>query len=192
MHGPFTGSTSRWARNNASRWTTNAGQSINWNGRPSFTYYTSNYANWWYGSEEGARATRWEVVRDVAKNLIDELDGVNLGLMRYRNNQGTFNDGYAEGGMIMHPVVELTAAVNKTTLKNLLTPGTGRLHAAVGTLYEATQYFRGAAVDYGVNSRLNGRMPPSVAGSCTGGTLASGTYNSPIDQPPEQLHRLPD
>jgi type IV pilus assembly protein PilY1 len=182
IHGPFGGSPNRWARNNATRWTNNAGQSINWAGRPTYTYYSANYANWWYGTEEGSRATRWEVVRDVAKTLIDELEGVNLGLMRYSNNQGTFNDGYAEGGMVMHPVVELTAA-NKTTLKNLLDAwGPDGYTPLSETLYEATQYFRGAAVDYGNTSRLNEwTNARSVAGSRVGGSLANNTYNSPID-----------
>jgi type IV pilus assembly protein PilY1 len=182
IHGPFTGSPNRWARNNATRWTNAAGGSINWAGRPSYTYYSVNYMNWWYGTEEGSRATRWEVVRDVAKNLIDELEGVNLGLMRYSNNQGTFNDAYAEGGMVMHPVIELTAA-NKTTLKNLLDAwGPDGYTPLSETLYEATQYFRGAPVDYGNTSRLNGwTTAPSVAGSRVGGSLANNTYNSPID-----------
>jgi type IV pilus assembly protein PilY1 len=182
IHGPFTGSPNRWARNNASRWTNTAASSINWAGRPSFTFYSANYMNWWYGTEEGSRATRWEVVRDVAKKLIDELEGVNLGLMRYSNNQGTFNDSYAEGGMVMHPVVELTAA-NKTTLKNLLDAWSPNGYTPLSeTYYEATQYFRGAAVDYGNTSRLNSGTPaPSVAGSRVGNSALSNTYNSPID-----------
>lgn len=182
VHGPFTGSANRWARNTAARWTNNAGSSINWAGRASFTFYSANYMNWWYGTEEGSKATRWEVVRDVAKNLIDELEGVNLGLMRYSNNQGTFNDSYAEGGMVMHPVVELTAA-NKTTLKNLLDAwGPDGYTPLSETLYEAGQYFRGAAVDYGVDSRLNGwTAAPSVAGSRVGNSATATNYNSPID-----------
>jgi type IV pilus assembly protein PilY1 len=180
-HGPSTGSPNRWARNDATRWTNAAAGSINWAGRASFTYYSANYANWWYGTEEGSRATRWEVVRDVAKNLIDELEGVNLGLMRYSNDLGP-GDAGAEGGMVMHPVTELTPA-NKTTLKNLLDAwGPNGWTPLEETFYEATQYFRGGAVEFGNTARFAPGVPaPSVAGSRVGGLLTNNTYNSPID-----------
>lgn len=181
IHGPDAVSANRWARNVAARWTNNAGQSINWNGRQTLSLYSANYANWWYGTDPGSRATRWEIVRDVAKQLVDDLQGVNLGLMRYSNDGGP-GDAAAEGGMVMHPVSELTPA-NRTTLKNLLDAwGPNGWTPLSETYYEAAQYFRGADVDFGNTARLNAGTPsPSVAGSRVGNSAASNTYNSPID-----------
>ena len=158
VHGQTALSTSRWARNNGSKWTNNAGQSINWNGRQNLSLYSSNYANWWYGTDPGSYATRWEIVRDVAKNLIDNLDGVNLGLMRYSSD--------ANGGMVVYPVSELTAG-NRTAMKALLdgyAPG-GNTPLSE-TYYEAALYYRGGAVDFG-----NTSTPVlSIAGSRTPAT----------------------
>lgn len=181
-HGQTTGSTARWARNSSARWTSNAAQSINWNGRQSLSLYSANYANWWYGAAGGDPRTRWEIVRDVAKQLVDELgDNVNLGLMRYSNNGGS-GDAAAQGGMVMHPVTQLTAA-NKVTLKALLDSwGPSGWTPLSETYYEATQYLRGAAVDFGNTSRLSSLVPaPSVAGSRVGNSPLSNTYESPID-----------
>ena len=181
VHGETDASAARFARNNATRWTTNAGLRINWNGRQSLTLYTGNYANWYYGAGDGYRATRWEIVRDVAKELIDDLEGVNLGLMRYSNN-GDAGDAVAEGGMVMHPVAELTTA-SRTSMKNLLDAwGPNGWTPLSETLYEATQYFRGGTVEYGNSSRLNGATPAlSVKESRVGGVITGTNYNSPID-----------
>lgn len=181
IHGPNGVSTARWARNHSSRWTSDPGQSINWGGRQSLSLYTSNYANWYYGAGVGTAQTRWEIVRDVAKQLIDDLEGVNLGLMRYSNDGGS-GDAAAQGGMIMHPVVELTDT-NRTLLKGLLDSwGPSGWTPLSETYYEAAQYFRGANVHFGNTSRLNSGTPmPSVATSRVGGTLASNVYNSPMD-----------
>ena len=169
IHGETAVSASRWARNNAARWTNNAGQSINWGGRQTLSLYSANYANWWYGAGTGTLQTRWEIVRDVAKALIDNLDGVNLGLMRYSTT--------AQGGMVVHPVGELTPA-SRTTMKALLDGyGPNGWTPLSETYFEAAQYFRGAAVDFG-NASAPGL---SVAGSRVGNTLAGTNYNSPMD-----------
>ena len=54
--------------------------------------------------------------------MVDTLQGVNLGLMRYSNNEGGDADTSARGGMVTYPVTEL----NETTrgeMKRRSTPG---------------------------------------------------------------------
>ena len=58
----------------------------------------------------GAHKTRLDIVKDVAKNMIQTLNGVNLGLMRYSNNAGGDSDLAARGGMVTYPITELTTA----------------------------------------------------------------------------------
>ena len=169
VHGQVALSLSRWARNNATKWTATAASSINWGGRQSLSLYSSNYANWWYGTDPGSYATRWEIVRDVAKNLIDNLDGVNLGIMRYSS------DG--NGGMVVYPVSELTA-VNRTAMKALLDGyAPGGVTPLSETFYEAALYFRGGAVDFG-----NTSVPVlSIAGARTPAIPTGANYDTPMD-----------
>ena len=74
---------------------------MNWNTKPRYNLYSANYANWYFGDDEGSRKTRLEIVQDVATEMIADLEDVNLGLMRYSVNDdgndeevGTRRHGY--------------------------------------------------------------------------------------------------
>jgi len=112
-------------------------------------------------------------VRDVAKSMIDTLDGVNLGLMRYDQN--------AEGGMVTYPVSQLTTT-SRTAMKTMLDTYLADGYTPLSeTMFEAYEYLSGGRVVYGNNSYANGVLSKSVAGSRTGGLITNNTYDSPMD-----------
>jgi type IV pilus assembly protein PilY1 len=180
-HGDLPGSTrsggeNSYARNgggssDGNRWG-NSGSSnqITWNTKPSVALYSANYINWYYGAASASLPrTRLEIVRDVAKNLVNSLEGVNLGLMRYDRN--------AEGGMVTYPVSELTPT-SRTEMTTLLDS-----YAADGftplseTLFEAHQYLSGGRVVYGNTSSPELSIATSRVANAPLGT----NYKSPME-----------
>lgn len=169
------GSENKYARNgtgtsDSNRWGDGASSSqVAWNTKPRYSLYSVNYINWYYGAGGSTPMTRLQIVRDVAKSLIDSLDGVNLGLMRYSTT--------AEGGMVTYPVSELTPTSRvamKTLLDTYVASGFTPLSE---TLFEAHQYMSGGRVVYGdVSSPVL-----SVPATRTGGLITSNTYDSPMD-----------
>ncbi len=83
------GSENKYARNgtgnsDSNRWgASTASNRVAWNGRQQISLYSTNYMNFYFGTGTKKRVTRLSIVRDAAKNLIDNLSGVNLGIMRY-------------------------------------------------------------------------------------------------------------
>ena len=160
----------RWGKSNGTQPVTAA----DWNAN-TVSLYTSDYANWWNGStKDGVLKSRFDIVQEVAKGMVESLNGVNLGLMRYSTTN--------QGGMITHPVSELTDAARDEMLKQLdddyepdgFTP-------LSETLYEAYLYLAGGVVKYGKSSKTNDGDYPSVAGSRVGGSASAKSYDSPMD-----------
>ena len=46
--------------------TTTSNNQVNWGGKPRASFYSANYINWYYGGGAGSRATRLDIVKDVA------------------------------------------------------------------------------------------------------------------------------
>jgi type IV pilus assembly protein PilY1 len=185
VHGDLPGSTAaggenKYARNgsgssDADRWGAwNSGNQVNWGSVQRLSLYSSNYANWWHAAGGSTPSTRLEIVREAAKTLIDNLDGVNLGIMRYSTN--------AQGGMVRYPMSALTPttrAAMKAELDLYIPEGYTPLSE---TLFEAHQYLSGGRVAFGLTSTGNYYEPwPSVAGSRVGGLATSQYYDSPMD-----------
>jgi type IV pilus assembly protein PilY1 len=127
--------------------------------------------------------TRIAVVKQVANELLDSLDKVNVGLMR-------FSTGYTEGGvlhegggMVLHALEdvatsrdEIKAQVNALTASGF-TP-------LAETMYEAGEYFMGLPVHYGLDSwvgdyrkdRAHNTFTPSVAESRDGNVYKNPTH----------------
>jgi type IV pilus assembly protein PilY1 len=153
------------------RWTSNASHAsrVIWGTWPTaqqYRVYSGNYLNWYYGA--ASTSTRLEVMQDVASNIVNSVNGVNIGLMHFN---------YDEGGEVLHAVEDvatgrtnLLAAINGLNL-NGFTP-------LSETLYEAHQYLRGATPVYGGGS-------VSAAFDTSGGTTV---YNSPIEQSCQKNH----
>ncbi|MBT8063065.1 MAG: hypothetical protein KJO85_10310, partial [Gammaproteobacteria bacterium] len=104
-----------------------------------YTLYSGNYLNWTQVAMTQV-TTRLEIVQDVTKNLLDNLSGVNVGLMRFSNDGGSDDDA-ADGGMVIHAVepVELGRAAMKSKIDGLAPSGWTPL---AETMYEAALYFR--------------------------------------------------
>jgi type IV pilus assembly protein PilY1 len=171
VHGQATGNAEVYPRDNANpiKWTSNASQGIDWNASPTnttYTLYEGNYLNWYYGPTSSAR--KIDIVKDVATDLVNSISGVNIGLMRFNNN---------EGGPIIH-AVEDVASARSALVSTISSLGAGGFTPLSEVLYEAGLYYRGAHVDYG-----NTQGPPnSVAAARSGapGTPEYNIYDSPI------------
>ncbi|HKE44697.1 MAG TPA: PilC/PilY family type IV pilus protein [Steroidobacteraceae bacterium] len=173
-----------WARDSSAKWTSNSNNQITWNANNTnrnYIFYSYNYLNWYNNPSTFTSKSRLETVQEVASNLLTNLTGVNVGLMRYsnNNNNGCDDGTSAEGGMVTFAVSDIDAGTNRTNVIN-----TVKSYNASGctplseTLYEANQYFRGQVWDYGKNAMSKpGTSSPSVAAS----RLADGkTYKTPM------------
>jgi type IV pilus assembly protein PilY1 len=166
QHGDGGTPTHAWNGSSPAAWSTSS-TNVSWSSRTKLTLYSGNYVNWWYGP--GSLRTRLDVVQNVVDDLVDTLDGINVGLMDFN----TYNFGDAEGSnggnvsVAMGPI-ETNRAAMKTTIANLTANASTPL---AETLFEARQYFAGKAVTYGTGS---------APGSRTVGN--PNVYDSPIDQ----------
>ncbi len=154
-----------------------------------YTIYSANYMNWLFDSTQRSTRSKMSVMRTAATSLLNSLNGVNVGLMRY-NWRGS-------GGMVMYPVSDVAA--NRTNLVNMVQSWapTG-ITPLSETYFEAYRYFAGGAVDFGNASWSTtctswttpkqqcstaiAFAQPSVAASRSTGTLAGANYDSPADQ----------
>ena len=134
-------------------------------GTPSsrYTIWNGNWLNW-NTSGGTIHQTRMEIIRDVTTNLLQDLNGVNVGLMHFNDNQG---------GPVSHAMEDIaTARAAMQAAVNALTPGDWTPLSE--TLYEAANYYMGRNVDYG-----NVGPVRSVAASRTSGTISGTTYRRP-------------
>ncbi|MDJ0928840.1 MAG: PilC/PilY family type IV pilus protein [Gammaproteobacteria bacterium] len=136
-----------------------------------YTIYDSNWLNW---NDTGGTVTttRLQVVKDVSKQLIDNVTGVNVGLMRFNRNEYSGQSG----GPVIHAMEDVNAArsVIKDTIDDLPHSGWTPLSE---TLYEAGQYYAGRAVDMG----NNGPDVYSVPESRVGGAANGANYDAPVN-----------
>ncbi len=176
---------------------TNTKSLVYWdNGSPTlknYTIYSGNYLNWYNYDQTMSIGTRISVVQQAASNLINSMSNVNIGLMRYSDNQGHTSPcnppapGYAgsgdcdaQGGMIIKPMLPIGTGTNRADLVTALNSySAGGWTPLSETMFEAYQYFSGGSVVFGDNSYVGGRLTPSVAASRTGNSLSSKTYLSP-------------
>ncbi len=122
-----------------------ASTEISWGATPvaeTYTLYSGNYLAWAEGPT--VLRTRLEVVREVATDLLESLDGVNVGLAYFNRNTDSSNDG----GRIALAVADLgtTRSAIQATIDGLAPDGTTPLSE---TLYEAALYYSGGPVLFG-------------------------------------------
>ena len=166
-HGEDVVSTATHIHNTNGPWSTTDDEAVGgggspgiWSGMSSVTIYTGNYLNWYHyhGGSSGVDKTRLEVVVGAAKDLIDSVSGVNIGLMRF-DSTGTLTEVLPDinaqsidnhGGPVSYPMVDISVAANRTALKDILDSfapqGSTPL---VETVHEGMQYLRGQDVDFG-------------------------------------------
>lgn len=152
-----------------------------WSGWPTHTLFSANYLRWYWYHGATSTQTRLEIVQDVAKDLVDSVSEINIGLMRFDTTGGDYVPthswfGDRQGGLVVYPMRDIDAtgirSEFKTAVGNLTADGYTPL---AETLYEAMLYYRGRNVKYGRGGTL-GNGAWSHSGSRTG-----GTYNSPIN-----------
>ena len=164
VHGEDDGSGSVYAQNGNDNepWSDREVDEVPWGQNPihrRFTAYDGNYLNWISGPVD--ISTRLQVMKDVATNLLNGLNGVNFGLMQFNRN---------DGGSVIHAVSDVgTARPSLTaTIDNVEIAARTPLSE---TLYEAGLYFLGRPVDFG-----NLDTPPrSVAAEPRAGQPAIST-----------------
>lgn len=162
VHGSISGS--YWAANgNAGPWAGNDNSEPQWN--YNYTFFDGNYLNW-LNSDGEVTTTHIDIVKDVTVNLLDNLNGVNVGMMRFNQYEGGSVDFAMEN--IATARSNLQDAVQNLSI-DIYTP-------LSETLYEAYLYYTGGNVDYG-----DGYEHTSVASSRVGNTTASGQYQTPIE-----------
>lgn len=162
LHGQTSGTF--WAADgSAGPWSGNSNAEPAWT--TNYHLFDGNRLNWLQGNGT-VTSTRIQVVKDVTNQLLDNLDGVNVGLMRFNND---------DGGPVIHALEDIATARAgmKASVNSLTANGWTPLSE---TMYEAGQYYAGRSVDYG-----SGHQYSSVAASRVGNTLSSGTYQSPVD-----------
>jgi type IV pilus assembly protein PilY1 len=154
---------------NTHLWTSGTANRIAWGSNPTNNTYWLYDGNWlaWYYSP-GTTATRMQVVKDVANNLVSTINGVNVGLMHF------IDDGSKNGGNVLYAMENISTA--RAGMRSAINSLTATYQTPLSeTLYEAAQYFMGGTAVYGTQSGA----PQSVAASRQA-SPNDGLYRSPI------------
>jgi type IV pilus assembly protein PilY1 len=195
VHGKAESSSDWWASNSVNDanagWSTDEDNRITWNTNTggnarSLYFFSANYVDYYQKRRDGllpGTKSRINIMKDVMVSVLDKLQDVNVGLMRYSNNGGGGADQDARGGMVrvaMGPI-ETNKAAMTTTIRNWDPEGWTPLSE---TLYEATQYLRGSDVVFGLISKeetyqAQGAVPSVLASRQVGNT---GVYRSPMTE----------
>ncbi len=179
VHGPDAGDGRTWPTQ-LTQWTNVEADRFRFNSGftdRDYLFYSGNYLNWQDSAPAADPPSRMEVVKQAATTLVRNIINVNVGLMRYSANGG---DGElaAEGGMVVHPVSPLTDTARADLLARIDEIQPAGFTPMSETLWEAHQYFAGATVQYGLDSRSSPGVPMrSVDSSRTGPNLEQ--YLSP-------------
>lgn len=163
IHGQSDSDSKTFAANGSTGpWATTSATEPSWNSN--YTIWDGNWLNW-YSSGGTVSKTRLNIVRDVTNNLLDGLNGVNVGLMHFNTT---------EGGPVAHELADI--AVVRNSMKAAVSALTASTWTPLTeTLLEATNYYMGRTVDYG-----NVGPVLSVAASRVGGVIGSNTYLKPV------------
>lgn len=144
VHGVDAVSADVWASSSNGPWSSNSTDSVNWGstGR-SYTLYSANYLNYLKTVSITSTKTRLNTVKDVVTNVVNSVQNIRIGLMRF--------DRQAEGGMVVTPMgpIDTTKPSFLTALTDMGADGGTPLSEV---LIEAGLYYQGGLVDYGNNS----------------------------------------
>jgi len=128
------------------------------------TVFDGNWLNW-HSNPPTVTRSRLQIVKNVVKEVLDGLQGVNVGLMQFN---------FADGGTVSQALTDI--ATSRQAMKDAvdaLTPSTRTPLSE--TLYEATQYFHGGPVRFG-----NVGPVLSVPAARLGGNASAAAYASPV------------
>jgi len=99
VHGDGVDLAKVYARNgdDTQLWSAAPGAVVSWGASPLnrlYTTYSTNFLNWYYGARLES-IPKIDIVKDVATNLLDTVNGINVGLMRYNTNISSTTNGGA-------------------------------------------------------------------------------------------------
>lgn len=184
VHGDGVNLLRLYARDHTNRWGT-SGQQITWNANNTnrnYVFYSANYLNWYNNPAFVVSKTRLEIMQDTMIDLLTDIQGVNVGLMRYSNNtdDGCDDTDTAEGGMVTFAMSDVDAGTVRddliSTIKSYNASGCTPLSE---TLYESYLYLSGQTWNYGKSAQTSpGNDFPSVPESLM---PSSDTYKSPLE-----------
>ncbi|HVY22083.1 MAG TPA: PilC/PilY family type IV pilus protein [Steroidobacteraceae bacterium] len=139
LSGTTTSSSNYWGGTSTNNYYT----SSNSPNKTSYVFYSGNYIAYANDSSLTSLGTRISIVKTAAKNLIDSLSNMNVGIMRYSTG---------DGGMVVAPLEDVTtnAAALKSTIDAMHVSNSTPL---TETLYEAYLYYSGGDIKYGLNSK---------------------------------------
>ncbi|MEX0731794.1 MAG: PilC/PilY family type IV pilus protein [Aquisalimonadaceae bacterium] len=175
VHGEDALSNGKYAEdNNASGWSTSANDEISWSSQGQYAFYSPNYVNWYENESDALAMTRLEIVQDIAKDIINSVSGINIGLTRFDNDQWL----PLNGGFVDLEIDNVTS--NRAEFGQLIDSYDARGGTPLSdVLYEAYLYFAGRDVYFGDST--NPRR--STSGSRNG-----WTYESPIEEACQYNH----
>lgn len=157
-----------WFNSSASNaWVSDSTIELSWGSAPRNVEYTVYDGNWlnWKSNPQLVNLERLDIVRKVTTTVLNSIEDVNVGLMR-------FND--SDGGPIIHAVSDLNTNRSSIVSKVNALDHDGQTPLSE-VLYEAALYWDGLAAEFG--ERIN-EYPtdPNALMSTTGPEI----YRSPI------------
>ena len=122
-------------------WTSDLLNEVAWGSAPrniSYTVYDGNYINW-KASPASVSLTRSDIMKEVTKTVLNSINDLNVGLMRFNNS---------DGGPVISAMADLDS--NRTAILNAIDalPASGRTPLSE-TMYENALYWLGAPAHYG-------------------------------------------
>lgn len=130
-----------------------------------YTFYSGNWLNWFYNAKTVTK-TRLEIVQESLRTILGTMDSANVGLMRFST------DG--DGGMVIKEMEDI--ATSRDAMLKAIDGLSPNGNTPLSETYsEALRYWRGMAVDYGLDSRDSVGLFPSIDASRNG-----NDYKSPI------------
>jgi len=122
-------------------WTPIAANELSWGSAPrnlSYTFYDGNYLNW-KASPASVTLSRNAIMREVTKKVLSSVRNLNVGLMRFNDN---------EGGPVILGITDLDS--NRTAVMNAVDSLTaGGATPLSEVMYENALYWRGMPAHYG-------------------------------------------
>lgn len=142
------------------------------------TLYTENYLRWYHSTAiQQVNLSRLDIAKNAMTQFISATPSVDFGLQIFNHN--AINENERDGGRIVFGIQEATPAA-KIALNNIinlqLDPETNT--PLCETVYEASRYFGGEAVDFGNDdsnrgSNYKGNTPPRDTSIETGNNYIS-------------------
>lgn len=125
----------------ADAYTADEGDEVSWGSWPTsqtITVYDGNYLNY-RANPVVESQKKVDIMKAVTKIVLDSVDNVNVGIMRFNDEEG----GVVIGGM---SDLDTNREAIKTTIDSITADGYTPL---AESLYEAARYWRGLSADYG-------------------------------------------